>query len=138
MIFTKSSDIPAGVNDVLDEIANFSAGMTVSELINTISERLRKYLAAETKAHPLSAGDSDVEMVDQVAEEDDGSEDEYDVGFSDDEDDGFGPFSNSQGKKVSKSYKLTPEVRQMFFHKLNPVFWDVSYQSALVLLSHVV
>lgn len=64
MIFTKSSDIPDGVNDVLGDIAATSAGVTISSIISSISTRLSSLLASGSQNDPVAIDDSDVEMFD--------------------------------------------------------------------------
>lgn len=112
MIFTNSSDIPPGVNDVLEDVANFSAGMNISELLQTVSQRLTKVLASGTQADPVNVDDddSDVQMVDGV-DEDEGeeeSEEEYDSGF--DSDDGSFGYGPAAGKVSLSTYRLNPAV----------------------------
>jgi ubiquitin-conjugating enzyme E2 Q len=112
MIFTKSSDIPKGVNEALQDVANFSAGMHIQELVQTISQRLTKLLATGSQADPLSIDDddSDVQMLDGAEdgadEAEEESEEDYGAGF-DSEDDDFGYVG---GKASTSSYRLSPEV----------------------------
>jgi ubiquitin-conjugating enzyme E2 Q len=84
MIFTKSSDVPEVVNHALEAVAGFSAGMEISELIETISDRLRGDLASGSKSDPV-ADDSDGEELEFSSEDED---DQYDYGaFPSDDDD---------------------------------------------------
>jgi ubiquitin-conjugating enzyme E2 Q len=120
MLFTKSSEVPNGVNDVLEDVKNFSTGMKISELLLAISQRLQKVLASGTQADPFNVDDgSDVEMVDGGGEESEGEyeeddeEEEEDEPFGyDDDDDGFGTFGPSDGKRLSTSstYRISPEA----------------------------
>ncbi|KAG9243034.1 hypothetical protein BJ878DRAFT_137512 [Calycina marina] len=112
MIFTKSSDIPTGVNAALDSIASSADGMSVEVLVTTITSKLHSILATGSKKNPLSI-DSDIEMMDSTdSDEDrDGEEEEeedddygYDDGFSDDE------FEPADGRRSSISGRLTPEA----------------------------
>jgi len=116
MIFTKSADVPARVNATLEDVASFSAGMRVVELVQTIASKLQAVLATGSKARPLIV-ESDVEMPDsheddednqEDDDEEDDYEDDYNDGFSDD---GFEPFGPLDGKKSLESrFGLTPEA----------------------------
>jgi ubiquitin-conjugating enzyme E2 Q len=69
MIFTQSSEVPDGVNEVLEEIASISAGMEISELIAGIAQRLLKSLATGSSSDPFDIDDdSDEEMADNEEE----------------------------------------------------------------------
>ena len=86
MIFTQSSEIPDGVNEVLEQVASVSAGMEISELIANIAQRLQKTLATGSSRDPFDIDDdSDEKMFN-----DDGQESEGDGDFANDEDDQYG------------------------------------------------
>lgn len=114
MIFTKSSEIPPGVNEVLADVQNFSAGMKVSELLQTVSQRLTKVLASGTANDPVSVGDedSDVQMFDGADEDEDedpgDSEEEYDGGFDSEDDGSFG--GPVVGRHSLSTLKLSPAI----------------------------
>src|SRR4051794_4125286 len=113
MIFTKSSDIPPGVNGALDDVTNFSAGMRIAELIQNISQRLTKHLATGSEADPVNIdGDSDVEMLDdagEAEEEEEESEEDYDPEFDSADDDDFG-YGSSNTKNSTLMYRMSPDA----------------------------
>lgn len=110
MIFTKSSDIPPGVNEALEDIATFSAGLRIPELIQTVSQRLTKLLATGSQADPVSIDDDfDVQMLDGVDEGDDESEEDYGAGFDSEDDDNFG-YGPPGGKASTSSFHLNPAM----------------------------
>jgi len=114
MIFTKSSDIPAGVNSELENIANFSAGMSIQDIVGEISQRLRKILAAGSQVDPVNVDDnSDVEMIDSMdgvnAESEEQSDDEYDEDYGYGLDD-FGDDMVGKGAISATTYHISPEA----------------------------
>jgi ubiquitin-conjugating enzyme E2 Q len=87
MIFARSSDLPKGVEPALEDLASYSAGSSITELLNTISERLQKVLATGSAGDPFSIDDvSDTEMLDGDREEESEEEEEYYDDYSDLED----------------------------------------------------
>jgi len=116
MIFTKSPEVPTRVNSALEDVASFSAGMRIIELVQTITSKLQIVLATESKAIPLTI-DSDVEMFDSINDDEDNQEDDdeeydYDDAYNDGFfDDGFEPYGLSDGKRSSVSrFSLAPEA----------------------------
>ena len=83
MIFTQSSEIPDGVNDVLEQAASASTGMEISELIANVAQRLQKTLATGSSRDPFDLDDSS----DEKMFNNDGQESEGDDDFENDEDD---------------------------------------------------
>lgn len=108
MIFTKSSEVPEGVSGVLEDIASSASGMTIHELLNTISHRLHRHLATGSRDNPYSI-DSDLEMVDPEDEEEEGetSEDQPFPG-TDSEDEIFGVPAG--GASISSTFRLSPDT----------------------------
>jgi ubiquitin-conjugating enzyme E2 Q len=109
MIFTKSSNIPQGVNEALEDVASYSAGMRVSELLHTISARLTKVLANGSEEAPIDIDDdSDVQMIDGVEEtEEEESEEDYDPGFDSEDDGAFGGVLSTGSTSLSR-YHISP------------------------------
>ena len=108
MIFTRSSEIPHGVNDVLEQLAQFSAGMRVPELLTTISQKLQNVLATGSRDAPFGIDDSsDVEMIDGDGEQSDNDDEDNDLfsdyGYEDD----FGPVGKHSN---NATYQLNPEA----------------------------
>ncbi len=101
MIFTRSTDVPPGAAAALEDIAGFSAGMRIQDLVASISQKLHSVLATGAREAPILL-DSDIEMRDGSDVEED-SEDEVDYGgFSDDEDIGSKAFT-------SATYRVDPK-----------------------------
>jgi ubiquitin-conjugating enzyme E2 Q len=108
MIFTRSSEIPLGVNDTLEQLAQFSAGMRVPELLTTISQKLQTVLATGFRDAPFSINDeSAVEMIDGDGEQSDGDDYEDCDLFSEYGSDDFGPIGRHSS---TTSYQLSPET----------------------------
>lgn len=91
MIFTKSPEIPNGVNETLEAISGTSAGLEISELISNISQRLQKSLTIGSQSD--LDGSSDKEMtyhegkdLESDNESDHEDDDQFD-GFPSDEED---------------------------------------------------
>ena len=80
MIFAQSPEVPDGVNGILEEAGRTSTGKEVSDLIESVAERLQKVLATGTSSHPFNIDDSS--ELDMTNDEGDGNfdsdEDEYD------------------------------------------------------------
>jgi ubiquitin-conjugating enzyme E2 Q len=106
MIFTRSVDVPKGVEGILQGIADSSAGMTVPELLGNISQKLHRYLATGSQNDPLSI-DSDVDMPD--GEEGQESEAESEDSYFPGSDDEFNIGGGHGGASVSATYSLNPQ-----------------------------
>ncbi|KIN03673.1 hypothetical protein OIDMADRAFT_158409 [Oidiodendron maius Zn] len=80
MIFAQSPEVPDGVNGILEAAGRNSTGKEVSDLIESVAERLQKVLATGTSSHPFNIDDSS--ELDMTNDEGDGNfdsdEDEYD------------------------------------------------------------
>jgi ubiquitin-conjugating enzyme E2 Q len=102
MIFARSSDLPKGVEVALEELASYSSGSTIGELLSTISERLQKVLATGSQGDPFSIDDgSDVEMADGDREDESEEEEEFYDEYSDLED--------VPRLKTTSTYHCTPQ-----------------------------
>lgn len=91
--------MPEGVNNSLDTIQETSAGMSLPDLVATISKKLLKLLATGSRENPLELDDasdaaSDVEMTDDESEN-----------YSSDDDWGMDP---SGARATSTTIKLSP------------------------------
>ena len=104
MIYARSSDLPKGVEAALGDLASFSAGSSIPDLLTTISERLQKILATGGASDPFSIDDgSDTEMVDGTADEESEEEEEY--GYEDFSDLEDGPRATA----TSSTYRYNPQ-----------------------------
>jgi ubiquitin-conjugating enzyme E2 Q len=102
MLYARSSDLPKGVEAALEELASYSAGFTVAELLSTISERLQKVLATGSQGNPFNIdGGSDVEMIDDEQEDESEEEEQYSDDYSDLE---GGPRTTS-----TSTYRCSPQ-----------------------------
>lgn len=116
MVCTKSSDVPEGVSGALESIANFSTGMTVSEIITAIADRLQKLLVSGSVLDPITFSDSDVEMQDDFAtpeeNEEAESDDDYEYPDHDDDDHSFDgdAFGDSSSKKSAGTYNISRDA----------------------------
>ncbi|EPE33440.1 UBC-like protein [Glarea lozoyensis ATCC 20868] len=118
MITTESMDLPAGVNSILAEIQESSAGKSIQDLISTISKKLGKHLAMGSK--------DDVEMEDNDADFEDDEEDPEDSQSSSDEDpfdmDGddeyFGQREGIRGARLAAKVNMTPEIAKQLNRRI--------------------
>lgn len=106
MIFARSSDLPKGIEPALADVATYSAGSTVSELLSTISERLQKVLATGAHGDPFSIedGSSDVEMIDGDCAEHSGEEEDDDDEYID-----YSDFEDGPKITTASTYSITPQ-----------------------------
>jgi ubiquitin-conjugating enzyme E2 Q len=131
MIFTKSSDVPKGIDEVLEHIASSSTGMKIIDLIASISQRLRKTLATGSQEDPLSLGDnSDLEMLDEEGGEsgDEDDIDEFDDGFLSDGDglESFGPPGSIRPSSLS-TYNIPAEAAVKINRRIRADFRAVKF-----------
>jgi ubiquitin-conjugating enzyme E2 Q len=111
MITTESMDLPDGVNAILAEIQDSSAGKSIPDLIGTISRKLGKHLAAGSADDPFDL-DEDEDMDFNEDDDPDGnassSEEEAYAMDGDEEFYGQGR-SHGTARGVAKA-KLSPEI----------------------------
>ena len=70
LIFSRSTVVPDGVGAVLQGIADNSAGLTVLEVLETLSQKLQRHLASGTAEEPYTL-ESDIDPMDVDENEDD-------------------------------------------------------------------
>lgn len=80
MFYTESEPAPKRVNEVLAELANFSAGSTVKDLITLIASKLDDALADGSRDNPFNLAEDDMAV-------DEESDDDFMDDFSDDPND---------------------------------------------------
>jgi ubiquitin-conjugating enzyme E2 Q len=111
MITTESMDLPTGVNAILAEIQDSSAGKSIPDLIETISRKLGKHLAAGSADDPFDLEEDE----DMGVSQDDGSdgngssseEEAYDT----DGDEEFYDQGGSHGTaRLAPRVKMSPEI----------------------------
>jgi len=108
LIFSRSTVVPDGVGAVLQGIADNSAGLTVLEVLETLSQKLQRHLASGTAEEPYTLeSDIDPMDVDENEDDDDESADEY-YGDSDHDDFNFGGVSGNS--TTTATFKLSPET----------------------------
>lgn len=105
MITTQSMDLPDGVNDVLQDIQETSAGMRIQDLLATISQKLGRHFSAGTREHPVDIGSASDMEVDEEADNEDSDSEAFPE--SDDEDWTQGP---SKGSRNVTKLKLSTET----------------------------
>lgn len=132
MIFTKSSDIPQGFNEALEDVAGYSAGMRVSELLQTVSDKLVKVLESGSEKAPITIDDdSDVYMIDGVDGIDevqsDDSEENYDPGFDSDDDGGTFGYGPSIGCSSLAKYHIAPAAATILDRRIRQDLRSVKF-----------
>lgn len=114
MIFTKSSDVPEPINQALETVAGFSAGMEIAELIKTISDRLQRVLASGSTLDRGQIEDSAPAAYDNDDDEmesgDEDEDDQYDYGAFPSDDDELDDLRlmNAKGSGV-RSYRISAD-----------------------------
>jgi ubiquitin-conjugating enzyme E2 Q len=108
MVFTRA-DLPPAATAALEEVANFSAGMRLPELITTLSQKLYGAYATGSRDAPYNIDDgSDVAMGGLNGNEASSDSDASDYPFTD-TDDGLDPaFIDAKGS--SATYRLSSET----------------------------
>lgn len=103
--------VPDGVGAILQAIADTSAGMTVLDILSSLSQKLQRHLANGTANEPFTL-DSDADLdamdIDQNEDEDDESEEEY-FGDSDHDDFNIGGV-HGNNMTTGATFKLNPET----------------------------
>ena len=98
MIITSSDDISDGVQGVLQSIADTSTGMTIPEVLHTISQTLRTHDASGSHDAPYTV-DSDIELPNA----------ESDFEAQSDLDDYGSEFGGGGGDSITQTFNVGPE-----------------------------
>lgn len=110
MIFSRSTNIPDGVGDILASVADSTIGssMPIGDVLTSISTKLQRHLAAGSPDDPLTL-ESDIDAMDIDSDEPDpDSEDDF-YGQSDQDD--FNLDGVSGGNKASTAtFTLSPAL----------------------------
>ena len=121
MVFTQG-DLPPTAATALEDVANFSAGMKLPELVTILSQKLHNAFATGTRDAPFDIDDgSDVPMggfdgngPSEAEEEEDTDYPEYD---SEPDDFGIGN-SESQRRSSNATYHMSPEAAVKFNRRI--------------------
>ncbi|XMA17142.1 hypothetical protein WAI453_009933 [Rhynchosporium graminicola] len=115
MAFTNTEGAPTAAAAAIVEIATYSFGMKLPDLIAMVSRKLQRTLATGSQEDPVSLDDEDTEMNDVDQEDDEGNdnddEEDEEEDYYPDEDDGFGLGSgrNSSSSHAGVVRNLNPE-----------------------------
>ncbi|KAL2069945.1 hypothetical protein VTL71DRAFT_14625 [Oculimacula yallundae] len=115
MAYTNTEGAPMAAAAALEEIANYSFGKRLPDLITMVSQKLQRALATGSRSDPVALDDEDTEMIDVDAdnednEEEDDEEDEEEDYYPD-EDEGFdlGSGRNGSSSHANVVRNIDPE-----------------------------
>lgn len=118
-IYTRSENVPTGVNDAVEKLSTSASGKSIIEVIEMTSRKLQSLFASGSRADPLGIEEgSDTDM----GTDNEGSEDEGLIeGYSSDEDFGtFGEPGDSRAHSINATatHSISTKVAITLDHRI--------------------